>query len=373
MLQVFRPHKTLSTIGLVALISACVPYLADDHCSLNGADCGQDLCSWCDHDNRGCVPKVADDECYVPPYEVDASTTDMTSAGTTGLPATSATTSETTTTEDPTTDPSTTTDTAPATCGDGEVQSPETCDDQNTDNTDDCLNACQLATCGDGFVWQDHEACDDQNSDDTDGCLSTCQLASCGDGHIWEGQEECDDQNNIAGDGCHNCLLDRTVFVSSESFKGDLGGLEGADQICQNLAQAAQLTGTYMAWLSTQDEMPATRFQRSNGAYVLVDGTIVANGWLDLVDGNLENPIDKNELGFPGNWIVWTNTRTNGTLISEAYDCADWASTAFEDNGHWGATSEADINWTDAQTITNPDGCDIHAYLYCFQQTVELP
>jgi formylglycine-generating enzyme required for sulfatase activity len=45
-------------------------------------------------------------------------------------------------------------------CGDGFVCGAESCDDGNTDNTDACLDTCQPASCGDGYVWAGHEACD---------------------------------------------------------------------------------------------------------------------------------------------------------------------------------------------------------------------
>jgi cysteine-rich repeat protein len=56
----------------------------------------------------------------------------------------------------------------------------EVCDDGNDVNTDDCLDTCEAASCGDGFVWENNEECDDQNGDNADGCLETCVVpASC--------------------------------------------------------------------------------------------------------------------------------------------------------------------------------------------------
>ncbi len=127
-------------------------------------------------------------------------------------------------------------------CGDGFIQAGEQCDDSNTDNTDDCLNTCVAATCGDGFlrvgveacddgnsnatdacldtctmafcgdgvIWAGVEACDDANTDNTDSCLNACVSASCGDGFLWVGVEECDDGNTVDGDGCDsNCLIEQ--------------------------------------------------------------------------------------------------------------------------------------------------------------------
>ena len=60
----------------------------------------------------------------------------------------------------------------------------EQCDDGNGDNTDDCLNTCLIAICGDGFVQEGIEECDDANNVNTDACLSTCVAAQCGDGLV---------------------------------------------------------------------------------------------------------------------------------------------------------------------------------------------
>ena len=93
---------------------------------------------------------------------------------------------------------------APITCGDGEVQSPEDCDDGNDDDTDDCTSACTDAVCGDGSVWKGHEVCDDGNDVLTDACVDGCQAASCGDGLVWAGRETCEDENEVDSDACTN-------------------------------------------------------------------------------------------------------------------------------------------------------------------------
>ena len=76
-----------------------------------------------------------------------------------------------------------------STCGNGEVETGENCDDGNTDNNDGCTNGCETSHCGDGILRQDMDAddplfeeCDDGNADDTDSCLTNCRPAYCGDG-----------------------------------------------------------------------------------------------------------------------------------------------------------------------------------------------
>ena len=63
-------------------------------------------------------------------------------------------------------------------CGNGTVEGTEECDDANAISTDACLNDCQDAVCGDGFVRTDFEECDDGNVTPGDGCSETC-VASC--------------------------------------------------------------------------------------------------------------------------------------------------------------------------------------------------
>ncbi|MDH3685334.1 MAG: DUF4215 domain-containing protein [Myxococcales bacterium] len=90
-------------------------------------------------------------------------------------------------------------------CGDGLVQTDETCDDGNTVDGDACRNDC--TTCGDGVV-DPVEECDDGNSIDGDGCTVDCVAEFCGDG-IQQSSEGCDDGNTVNGDGCDaTCLTE---------------------------------------------------------------------------------------------------------------------------------------------------------------------
>jgi len=123
-------------------------------------------------------------------------------------------------------------DAGPLTCGDGERQTTEACDDRNTASGDGCTADCSAVEagwscdtvgrpcirtegCGNGRV-EAPEACDDRNITSNDGCSATCtvergwncpqsggrcQAAACGD-RIIAGDEECEDGNSTAGDGC---------------------------------------------------------------------------------------------------------------------------------------------------------------------------
>ena len=74
--------------------------------------------------------------------------------------------------------------------------------------SDDCVEGCRQARCGDGFLWDGIEACDDGNLDSEDLCTNRCTIARCGDGVIQRGIEECDDGDQIAQNSCTNqCTL----------------------------------------------------------------------------------------------------------------------------------------------------------------------
>src|SRR5438309_187118 len=82
----------------------------------------------------------------------------------------------------------------------------------------------------------------------------------------------------------------KRVFVTSTTHTGALGGLAGADAICAARAAAANLDGTYKAWLSTPAESAAARLTHSSAQYHLVDGTPIAASWDDLVGSGLMHP-----------------------------------------------------------------------------------
>jgi len=91
---------------------------------------------------------------------------------------------------------------APEGCHDGDLDPGEICDDGNFSNTDDCVNPCVPASCGDHYVHAGVELCDDGDADNTDACLVGCIPASCGDAFTRVGVEDCDDANDDETDAC---------------------------------------------------------------------------------------------------------------------------------------------------------------------------
>ena len=102
--------------------------------------------------------------------------------------------------------------TTTSTCGNGIPEANEECDDGDQDNTDGCLDSCENARCGDGFVQLGVETCDE--GDGINGtplhCNTICNGITapiCGN-DIEEPGEECEDGNLVNGDGCdENCNI----------------------------------------------------------------------------------------------------------------------------------------------------------------------
>lgn len=296
------------------------------------------------------------------------------SAGTTGLPDTTTGTTLDSSTEGDT-DGSTTSEEA---CGDGVIDPGEECDlGADNDNSGECTKLCLNAVCGDGFE-QPGEACDegaDNHPSKYNGCTPECSLGPfCGDGVTQSPDEECDplDPNPDSSAVCVSCKWSgKRVFVSSETYDGDLGGLDGADTICQDLASGAGLTSgdaTFRAWLSSSDTSAASRLHHSPEEYILVDGTVVAENWDDLADGAIASAINLDELGGLAVETprAWTNT-TSSAASRGAADCAGWKSNTQGSKGHVGWVVMTDAEWTQAIDFT-PAGCIQERRLYCVEQ-----
>jgi cysteine-rich repeat protein len=291
-------------------------------------------------------------------------------------------------------------------CGDGIRQRDEACDDGNDVADDDCTNACTTPRCGDGIV-QHGESCDDGGESPTcdadcspaacgdgeanaaageacddgkasAGCDVDCSLAECGDGEVSPlAGEVCDDGNTLDGDFCSSACkkAKRLVFVSSELYNGNLGGLGGADAKCQALAAAAGLQGKFLAWLSAGVANPGNRFIKSDVPYVLTNGTQVAKNWADLTDGTLQHAIDTTEqmtvapipsdgCGGGSKPTVWTNTLESGAGW-DSNACNAWTGIGgFARMGHAKA-----INFTWSRYCEGmANSCSWHAAIYCFEQ-----
>jgi len=259
-------------------------------------------------------------------------------------------------------------------CGDGNPCTADTCDAKT--------GKCQHKSIADGTP------CANTSSPCSVG--ASCKAGACQGGI----SNECNDNNVCTIDLCDNqtgacnhvadsqCIPVRRVFLTSKRYAGSLGGLAGADAICQQLASKSLLGGSWKAWLSDAQKWPGSRFNQAAVPYQRLDGKVVAKSFNDLSDGGLAAPITITEklttaksaatnCGEKG-IKVWTNTRASGARFTtfSLQMCDNWTS-ASGSGLYYGAVGDAsatDKKWSQACTYNKCDANNA-AHLYCVEQT----
>lgn len=163
------------------------------------------------------------------------------------------------------------------------------------------------------------------------------------------------------------------VFITQTQYDGDLGGITGANAICQAEADAAGAVGVFAAWLSTSlasgtSSSPATTFDTlGGGPYTLSTGGVVAQDWPDLTDGTIgAGGIRRDAEGNALLGFVWTGTNADGTAkATPAETCNEWTSNGSGATGVAGSAIQTTGDWTDAVSAASCAGA---FRLYCFQQ-----
>jgi WD40 repeat protein len=163
---------------------------------------------------------------------------------------------------------------------------------------------------------------------------------------------------------------ERTVFISRVSFNGNLGGLTGADTICQAEADGPASivpSGTYLAWLSDGTDSPDTRFTKSSHPYMLPDRTKIAEDFTDLTNGSILHTINIDPTGKPiGMKRYWTGTNSDGTTAKHLVTCDGWTADPLANfRGMAGRTDKSSTTWSSTGSGL---GCKRNLRLVCFQQ-----
>lgn len=160
---------------------------------------------------------------------------------------------------------------------------------------------------------------------------------------------------------------ERIVFVTSTTFLGALMGLDGADALCQQIADrsGSSVRGRkFLAWLSVVQMRAGDRLVHGTKAYKRTDGHVVAANWNELTKGNLLEPIDRDEKGMQRSPVVpvWTGTLLGGGLHLPS--CDDWTTGTAAASGTRGTTLAKDLTWTEGAEAD----CSMPAALYCFER-----
>jgi hypothetical protein len=183
--------------------------------------------------------------------------------------------------------------------------------------------------------------------------------------------------------------------TSTPPGSGNLGGLEGADQICQNLATAAGAGDrTWRAYLSTQatDDAPAinARDRIGSGPWYNAEGVLIAANNYDL-HGDFER--DRNylfkdtaldEMGNvmngrgddPNQHDMLTGSDSHGLAFAPDEDrtCMNWTSDSPDATGFVGHHDRSGGGSTSWNSVHATRGCDTEGLIrtggagrfYCF-------
>lgn len=256
----------------------------------------------------------------------------------------------------------------------------------------DSTCAATCASCSDPSVrdacmaLEEVELAIDGSTDD-DSPDITCGVSPfdihCGDGILDAGEdcdfgdldgESCQSLGAVTGDlacgaGCvfdtSDCSFPRYVFRTQGKFSGNLGGLAGADAICQSQADSAGLSGTFVAFLSTSTTDAIDRLTDDYRDYYTTHGVpkFLATDKADLLDGLAASiAVDAQGAATDANPRTWTGTDTGGVAYPSR-TCSNW--TATSGSGEQGNSGVfANTQWYTALA----DTCSNQWAFYCFEQ-----
>jgi hypothetical protein len=157
----------------------------------------------------------------------------------------------------------------------------------------------------------------------------------------------------------------KRMFASSQLVTGNVGGLTGADALCATWAGAAELGGTWKAFLSVTGTNAPSRLSEAGPWYNVSRQYKVFNNKTGFTVGAI-NAI-RTEYNVVATGDAWTGTKADGT--AELVNCNNWTSSA--------ATSYASVG-TPSVTLANGAGwmnkggnapsCGGSLRVYCFEQ-----
>lgn len=156
------------------------------------------------------------------------------------------------------------------------------------------------------------------------------------------------------------------IFLSSGTYTGNMGGLSGADALCQNEADANNLSGYYFAFLSSYEAAIINRIP--DAAFVNTNGATIAESRSSLFSSNILASIDYYPDGTQETaaFTVWTGTTSSGYLDS-SNNCTGWISNTGTGRTGTGlmpaSTDTLDSTWVYKES----SDCSVARHIFCVQ------
>jgi len=168
----------------------------------------------------------------------------------------------------------------------------------------------------------------------------------------------------LQADGDITILADFTptpnrVFVTSTTTDAAFGGIAGADAICAARATAANLSGTFIAFISDTTTNAATRLAGSRG-WVRTDGAPFADAPTAFANGKIVFPPRLDEYGNDlGNVPIYTGTNWG---LTSASLCTNWTTNLV---GQMGAM--ANTEYASSSIGAGDRACSTMGHLLCVE------
>ena len=156
----------------------------------------------------------------------------------------------------------------------------------------------------------------------------------------------------------------KLVFVTRATYRGDMGGVAGADSKCNAAAAGGSLPGAYHAWISAYASNAIDHVTGTGPWYTPTGVKIFANH-----AALASSPLVEIAVGEDGSEVlsdrVWTGTSAGGTAdgIGDSDFCYAWGNQG--GTGTAGNTGSSDGGWTSLEPNVP---CNNTGHLYCFQQ-----
>lgn len=162
--------------------------------------------------------------------------------------------------------------------------------------------------------------------------------------------------------GAHNY-----AFVTSTERVLSTLGVAGADAHCNELAAAAGLPGTYVAWVSSTTSSARARLGTASG-WLRTDRRVLALSAEELFEGRLLHPLSLDEAGAVRELdVAQTGTLGDGTVADP--NCLDWTSSEATDRTLAGYPWMTSARWSQGAL----GQCNGAARFYCFGKDQDAP
>lgn len=155
------------------------------------------------------------------------------------------------------------------------------------------------------------------------------------------------------------------IFATANTYNGNLGGLAGADTICQNEATTLGYSGTWKALMS---DGTTNAKDRLTIAYPVVraSSTSTVVDAVNIWDGSITNSVNTSTNK------VWTGTDSSGNKYGG--NCSSWSTALSSSNGCYGygnlSTSKwvVDVLWGGCNDGSGGYLCNNVKKIYCVDQ-----